>query len=324
MQTLNQDIKTKEFKRVYLLYGDEPFLVSSYKKRLKEAIAGEDTMNFNYFEGKSPDVHEIISLADTMPFFADRRLILIDGSGFFKSAPEELVEYLPQIPDTTCMVFCESEVDKRNRLFKKVKETGYAAELGKQNTDQLMKWAVGILAKDGRKITRPVMEYFLGRTSDDMENIRMELEKLICYTMGREVITKEDVDAVGTVHVSNRIFDMVAAIVSGNTKKAMDLYEDLLTLKEPPMRILFLIARQFNQLLQVKELTGQGADKGTIASKLKVPPFAVGRLTAQARAFTREQILSYVTLCVESEEAVKTGRLSDRLAVELLIAGKYR
>ena len=83
MQTLNQDIKTKEFKRVYLLYGDEPFLVSSYKKRLKEAIAGEDTMNFNYFEGKSPDVHEIISLADTMPFFADRRLILIDGSGFF-------------------------------------------------------------------------------------------------------------------------------------------------------------------------------------------------------------------------------------------------
>ena len=187
-----------------------------------------------------------------------------------------------------------------------------------------MKWAVGILAKDGRKITRPVMEYFLGRTGDDMENIRMELEKLICYTMGREVITKEDVDAVGTVHVSNRIFDMVAAIVSGNTKKAMDLYEDLLTLKEPPMRILFLIARQFNQLLQVKELTGQGADKGTIASKLKVPPFAVGRLTAQARAFTREQILSYVTLCVESEEAVKTGKLSDRLAVELLIAGKYR
>lgn len=90
------------------------------------------------------------------------------------------------------------------------------------------------------------------------------------------------------------------------------------------MRILFLIARQFNQLLQVKELTGQGADKGTIASKLKVPPFAVGRLTAQARAFTREQILSYVTLCVESEEAVKTGKLSDRLAVELLIAGKYR
>ena len=152
----------------------------------------------------------------------------------------------------------------------------------------------------------------------------MELEKLICYTMGREVITKEDVEAVGTVHVTNRIFEMVTAIVAGNTRKAMDLYEDLLTLKEPPITIMFLIAKQFNQLLQVKELAGKGAQKGEIASKVKVPPFVAGKLIAQARAFSREQILSYVEFCVESEEAVKTGRLSDRLAVELLIARKCR
>ena len=324
MQTLNQDLKEKTFRQVYLLFGDEPYLVGNYKKRLREAIAGDDTMNFNYFEGKNPDVKEIISLADTMPFFSERRLILIDGSGFFKSAPEELVDYLPQMPDTTCMVFCESEVDKRSKLYKKVKDLGHAAELSKQDASQLMNWAVGILAKDGKKITRQVMEYFLERTGDDMENIRTELEKLICYTLDRDVITKEDVEAIGTVHVTNRIFDMVSAIVAGNTRKAMDLYEDLLTLKEPPMRILFLIARQFNQLLQVKELAAQGNDKSKIASKIKVPPFVAGKLMVQAKAFSKEQILSYVELCVESEEAVKTGRLSDRMAVELLIARNYR
>lgn len=323
MQVLNQDLKENTFKQSYLLFGEEPFLIGNYKKRLREAIVGDDTMNFNYFEGKNPDVREIISLADTMPFFAERRLILIDGSGFFKNSPDELTEYLPQMPDTTCIIFCESEVDKRSRLYKKVKELGYAAELKKQDSTQLMNWAAGILGKDGKKITKPVMEYFLDRTGDDMENIRTELEKLICYTMGREVITKEDVEAIGTVHVTNRIFDMVSAIVSGNTKKAMELYEDLLTLKEPPMRILFLIARQFNQLLQTKELVGTGADKGQLASKLKVPPFAAGKLINQARGFSKEQILSYVQLCVESEEAVKTGRLSERMAVELLIAKKY-
>lgn len=322
MQTLNQDIRTGNFRRVYLLFGEESFLVSSYKKRLKEAIAGEDSMNYNYFEGKAPDVKELISLADTMPFFAEHRLILVDESGFFKgSAPEELVDYIPNIPDSTCMVFCEKEVDKRSRLYKKVKEAGYAAELKKQDSDALMQWAVGILSKDGKKITRRTMEYFLERTGDEMENIRMELEKLICYTMGREVITKEDIDAVGTVHVESRIFDMVAAIVTGNRKKAMELYEDLLTLKEPPMRILFLIARQFNQLLQAKELTAGGSQKVEIASRLKVPPFVAGKLIAQAKPFTREQILSRVSQCVELEEAVKTGQLSDQLAVELLIAG---
>lgn len=322
MQTLNQDIRERSFRRAYLLFGDEPFLINSYKKRLKEAIIGDDTMNFNYYEGKNPDVREITSLADTMPFFSERRLILIDGSGYFKGAPEELVEYLPGMPDTTCMIFCESEVDKRNRLYKKVKELGYAAELKKQDAAQLMTWAAGILAKNGKKITRPVMEYFLERTGDDMELIRNELEKLICYTADRDVITKEDVEAVGTVHVSNRIFEMVSAIVAGNRRKAMDLYEDLLALKEPPMRILFLIARQFNQILQAKELLEAGCGKGELASRLKIPPFAAGKLMAQARAFTDEQILSCVKLCVEYEEAVKTGRLSDRMAVELLIAQK--
>ena len=88
------------------------------------------------------------------------------------------------------------------------------------------------------------------------------------------------------------------------------------------MRILFLIARQFNQILQVKELTAQGMDRGTIASKLKMQPFVVGKVMPQARAFSREQILSYVDLCVDAE-AVKTGRLNERLAVELLITRRY-
>lgn len=323
MQTINQDIKSGTFKPVYLLYGEEAFLKKSYKNRLREAIAGDDTMNYHHFEGKGLDVQEIISLADTMPFFGECRLILVEDSGFFKSAVEALVEYLPDMPDTTCILFVETEVDKRSRMFKKVKDLGHAAEMTRQNAGQLAAWAGGILAKEGRKVTGHTMELFLSKTGDDMEHIRMELEKLVSYTMGREVITDQDVEEVCTVRVTNKIFDMVAAIVTRQTRKAMDLYEDLLTLKEPPMRILFLIARQFNQLLQVRELMAKGLDKGSIASKLKMQPFVVGKVMPQARAFSREQILSYVNLCVDAEEAVKTGRLNERLAVELLITKKY-
>lgn len=323
MQTLNQDIKTGEFKQIYLLYGEEAFLKNSYKNRLKEAIIGDDTMNFARFEGKGLDVDELIRLADTMPFFAERRLILVEDSGFFKSASDALVQYLPSMPDTTILLFIETEVDKRNRLYKKVKDMGYAAELNRQDSAQLARWAGGILTREQKKITKHTMELFLSMAGDDMENIRMELEKLISYTLGREVITDEDVLAVCTVQVTNRIFEMVSAIVNRQPRKAMDLYEDLLTLKEPPMRILFLIARQFNQLLQVKDLMGKGMDKGTIASKLKMQPFVVGKTMPQARQFGREQILSYVEFCVETEEAVKSGRLQDRLAVELLITREY-
>lgn len=324
MKQLAQDIKSGNFKPVYLIYGEEAFLKKSYKNRMKEAMVGDDTMNFHYFEGKGIDLKEIISLADTMPFFGDRRLILMEDSGLFKgSTAESLVEYLPQMPDTTCILFVESEVDKRNRLYKKVKDIGYAAEMTRQDVKQLASWAGGILAKEGKKITGRTMELFLSKTGDDMENIRMELEKLVSYTMGRDVITDQDVEEICTIRVTNKIFEMVAAIVNRKTRTAMDLYEDLLTLKEPPMRILFLIARQFNQILQVKELMAQGMDRGSIASKLKLQPFVVGKVMLQARTFSREQILSYVSQCVEAEEAVKTGRLNERLAVELLITKQY-
>lgn len=323
MQTLNQDIKERSFRPVYLLYGEETFLVNSYKNRLKEAVLGDDTMNFSRYEGKGIDVSELIRQADTMPFFAEKRLILVEDSGFFKASSEALASYLPSMPDTTCIVFAESQVDKRNKLYKMVKELGYAAEMQRQDTAQLARWAGGILAREGRKITGRTMELFLSMTGDDMENIRMELEKIISYTMGKEVITDDDVKAVCTVQVTNRIFDMVSAIVNRQTRKAMDLYEDLLTLKEPPMRILFLIARQFNQILQVKELMAKGMDKGSIASRLKMQPFVVGKTMPQARQFSRGQILECVRLCVEAEEAVKSGRLQDRLAVELLIVREY-
>lgn len=325
MQTLNQDIKDRTFKPVYLLFGEEAFLKKSYKSRLREALTDGDTMNYNYFEGKGMNVNEIIGLADTMPFFAEKRLILMEDSGFFKggAGADELTEYMGGIPESTCLVFVESEVDKRSRLYKAVKKYGYAAELSHQEPAQLARWAAGILSKNGRKITGRTMEFFLSKAGDDMENISSELEKLISYTLGREVITDEDVETICTTQVTNKIFDMITAIAARQTRKAMDLYEDLLTLKEPPMRILFLIARQFNQILQVKDLMGKGMDKSTIASRLKLQPFVVGKIMLQAKTFTREQILSYVDLCVDAEEGVKTGKLQDRLAVELLIANKY-
>ena len=157
----------------------------------------------------------------------------------------------------------------------------------------------------------------------DMENLEKEMEKLFSYTLGQTEITVEDVEEICTSQVTNQIFAMVEAVAEKKQKKALELYYDLLSLKEPPMRILFLIARQFNQILQVKELMGQGMDKSTIASRMKLQPFVAGKIMLQAKTFSREQILSYVNLCVDAEESVKTGRLTDRLAVELLIAKTY-
>lgn len=165
------------------------------------------------------------------------------------------------------------------------------------------------------------MQLFLEKTGNDMENIDRELEKLFCYTLGKEVISAEDVEAVCTVQTTGRIFEMISCIAEGKRKQALELYYDLLALKEPPMRILFLIARQFQILLQVKELGRQGYDHKFIASKAGIPEFTVRRNLSQSGRFTTEQLKNAVLNCVKTEESVKTGNLNDRMAVELLIVG---
>ena len=217
MQTINEDIKNGTFKPVYLLYGEEAFLKQSYKKKLRAAISGDDTMNYNYFEGKGLDVNELISLADTMPFFSERRLILIEDSGFFKTSSEALAEYLPTMPDTTCIVFVEEAVDKRNKLYKKVKDLGHIAEMKRQDSAQLARWAATILAQNGRKIT-PSDDgiSFWSASAMIWKTSGWSWKNSFRYTMGSEVVTAEDVKVShDRCMITNKIFDMVAAIMAG-------------------------------------------------------------------------------------------------------------
>ena len=154
MKMLAEDIKNGSFKTSYLLYGEEAYLRSQYKNKLKEALVNpDDTMNFSRFEGKGTDPAEIISLADTLPFFADRRLILIEDSGFFKNKCDELADYIPKLPDTTCLLFVETEVDKRSRLYKAVQKYGRTTEFQLQDERTLMRWILGTLKKENKKIT---------------------------------------------------------------------------------------------------------------------------------------------------------------------------
>lgn len=320
MKNLNEDIKTGNFKQVYLLYGEEEYLKNQYKNRLRAAILPEDdTMNFSSFGGKGIDVGQVIGQAETMPFFADHRLILVEQSGLFKSSGAELAEYLPQMPGETIMLFVENEVDKRGRLFKTVKQLGRIVELGRQDERTLQSWVMGSLKKEQKNITRDALDMFLEKVGDNMENIANELEKLLCYTQGRDGIGLRDVEEICTVTTENRIFDMIRAVAEKQQKRALELYYDLLALKEPPMRILFLIARQFNQMLQVKVLREQGLDGAAVAQKAGIAPFIAKRSLAQAERFSVEELRRIVEECVEAEAAVKTGHMGDGLAVEMLI-----
>ncbi len=320
MKNLNEDLKSGQFKQVYLLYGEEAYLKKQYKHRFIKAMLPEgDTMNYACYEGKNTDIREVIDLAETLPFFADRRLIVFEDTGFFKSSGGDLADYIGEMPDTTYFIFIENEVDKRSKLYKAVKAKGYIAELGVQDESTLRRWIQGLVAKEGSQMAPADITYFLNKVGTDMENITKELEKLFCYAIDRDKLTGEDIDAVCTTQITNHIFEMVNAVAAKQQRRALDLYYDLLALKEPPMRILFLLIREYRMLFQVKALMQQGCTKKEIAARAGIHPFAAGRYMEQAKKFRLEELRDVMEEGADTEERVKTGFLTDSLAVELFL-----
>ena len=320
MQTINEDIINGTFRRVYLLYGDEDYLKLQYKNKLLRALVTEgDTMNFSRFEGKEAQVPALIDLAETMPFFAEHRVILVEDSGFFKNAAPQLAEYLPDMPETTCMIFIEKEVDKRSKTYKSLKDIGRMVEFKTPDEKMLTRWVLTVLQKNGKKLTQPTMQLFLEKAGNSMGNIDRELEKLICYVGDREIIQMDDVEEICTGQTENRIFDMIHMMAEKRQKEALELYYDLLALKEPPMRILFLLVRQFNILLQVKTMVAAGMEQNQIADRAGLRSFTIRRYRSEAGHFSVQKLKEALRDCARAEEDVKTGRLDDRLSVELIL-----
>lgn len=321
MKSLNEDLKTGQFKQIYLLYGQESYLKKQYKERFIKAMVPEgDTMNYSYYEGKKTDIKEVIDLAETLPFFSERRLIVFEDTGFFKAGGNDLADYINDgLPRTTHFIFIENEVDKRSKLYKAVKAKGHIVELAAQDENTLRKWVSGLVRKEKKEMSQPDIAYFLNKVGTDMENITKELEKLFCYCLDRNVITREDVDAICVTQITNHIFDMVNAVAAGDQRRALDLYYDLLALKEPPMRILSLMSKEYRDLFHVKQLSRQGYGRKDIALKAGLHPFVAGKYMDLAKRFQTDDLRNVMEESADLEQRVKTGLMTDHLAVELFI-----
>lgn len=319
MKELIKHIKEGTFKPAYLLCGEEDYLKKIYKYKLKEAICGDDTMNFSYYQGKDIPVAEIIDLSRTMPFFAEKRLIMIEDCGLFKAASEEMAEAVKNAPDTTVFLFVESEVDKRNRLYKAVNDVGYVCEMKTQKETDLMSWCAKQFGAAGKKITQNDMTYFLNRVGTDMNNIYNESCKLIAYIGSADIIDREAIDAVIEPQPEDRVFDMINAMSEGNVDTVMKLYADLVELKEPPLKILALLGRQFAQLYAVNNMKSDGASNQEIAARLGIRPYFIGRYVAGASHYGAAELRRAMEDCVRADNDIKTGRIEDKYAVELLV-----
>ena len=318
LSILDEHIKKHSFKRCYLLYGAEPYMVRYYKNALKTAVLGYgDAMNLSTFCGKITDINNIVAAIQTLPFFSDYRCIIIENSGLFSST-NELSTYMDTIPETTVIIFAETEIDKRNKLYKAVTKIGQVEEFKSQNENELAKTIVNKLAVCKISISYELAKYFVARIGSSMDELFSEADKLIAYVFEKKVVSKDDIDYICPRQLSDRIFDLMDYLGKKNLESALSLYLDLVSLQEPPIKILSLINTHFYRLHYIKQWISDGK-RGDIAPLLKINPYYMPKYIEQTQNFSMEKLKEAVKYSLFTDNAIKTGEMNEEIAVELLI-----
>ncbi|HOJ09717.1 MAG TPA: DNA polymerase III subunit delta [Clostridiales bacterium] len=330
---LKTQLKNNNIKSLYLFYGPEEFLKKFYIKSIEDQIVDKNMAALNKVTlADKVDVQKIIDNCDTLPVFSERKLVIVKNSGLFKGGSggsegkkggrngDALLDYIKNIPSYTCLIFYEDEIDGRLKVSKEIKSQGLVVEFPYQKPVDLVKWVYKVSKTYKKEIDAEAAALLVEGCESGMTGILNEIEKLVAYTGDRNNITLEDVKKVSSATVKSIIFDLTNAIVEKDMAASLKLLDDMIVLKEPAPKIIFMIARQFRQMLQVKILLESGNSPKEISSRLKLQPFIVEKLRKISANFNIKRLKENMEEIFECDLAIKTGKMKDRTAVELLIA----
>lgn len=331
MSVLRQQIQNGTFSPVYIFTGSEDYLTHQFEKDLCQALLpDEDEMNQSVYTGPSSQPESIAADIRTMPFLAEHRVVILRDTGFLKKGSPVLEEVIPLIPTENVLIFCEHDIDKRTRLYKQIRKSGTILTFEAPSEPMLLKWLTGRLSattdtRTGEKISfalqNSVPSALYTAIGKDMYRLASEAEKLQSYCYERRSITLADVHLLVETRITDKIFDFCDAVGSGKRENAIRLYSELLLLPDAkPERILSMIKRHYNILLQVAEIRKTSPEKsGSAASLIGIPSFTLRRYEAQCRFYTPEQLIRIVNACEEAEFQYKSGQTTAKPALERLI-----
>ena len=320
-----------DISRGNLIFGSEDYLINSYKKRLLEAllIRPEDTqsMNFNRFTGPGIDLSAMIDAIGTMPFFAERRVVLVENSDFFKTSNDLFTKSLESIPESTVVIFAEKNVDKRLAAYKFFSKNYTVKELNMLTGPDLERWAIGEkLGGAGLRITRDAWQTFLDITSADksMNNMNYmdnELEKLISYCHGKDSVSTDDVRAIVSGYHDDSVFALLDAIASGDSAAAMDRYDDLLLANVEPEKILHMILWEFERILKAGELIEDGLSYSEVARHTGMQDWQIKKhhKAGHFKSFPPHDAKKAIEKAADIQYKIRTGSMDAKIGCELLI-----
>ena len=298
-------------KPLYYLYGTDDYLVEEAFLKIKsEALTGGfASMNYHVYEGKGLASSDLVSTAQTMPAFAEWRLIAVKGAEGIKAAQEkELAEYVADPSPTTCLVFISNaaKLDKGSALVKALEAGGHTKALNRLSDTELLRWIKEEAVRQGKTIADAAARSLLEISGPRLRDIKGELDKIVLFAGEKRAIDENDVAESGLECREESIFNLSDAIGKKDVKEAFRVYEKLSD--EEPIKVLGAIARQMRTLLKIKALLKKGTPVERIGGLTGLFPKYASDYIRRSKLFGETELASAILKLLAADTDLKTGR----------------
>jgi DNA polymerase III subunit delta len=298
---------------VYLLLGDDEERKVRGLEKLRKGRAVEA------YDAAETSPETVASACNSHSLFGDGPFVLVRNLDAWNAAQKaRILDYLQNPSPEADLIMLGEKLGVREKLLAAVKKTGEVHNFKQPTGTALAKWAVGHAKKLDLELPADVAGELVARCSDDKVRVIGEIEKLALYAEG--MATLEDLEALVRPDLQSNIFRFVDALGAGGRSEALELLAALLAAGEPPLRIVYMVRRQFRLLAGARSLFEGGASHSEVASEIKVPPFVAKKLEEQARRMDEGDLERALALTLDLEGGLKGGSdLADDLQVELAV-----
>ncbi|MEI8354770.1 MAG: DNA polymerase III subunit delta [Deltaproteobacteria bacterium] len=317
-----RSIDKGDIRPLYFLYGDESYLIGKGVKKLLSRLVPEDLRDFNLnlYYGNECSANEIVATAQTLPMFAEWRVVLVKNSDRLPPiALETLSNYVRNPSPTTCLLFLGEKIDQRKKFFTEIKKRGELVEFKRLYESQMLPFIMGEAAEQGKKFRPDAAEMLICFSDNNLQELVSQIEKIALYAGDRGIIEVDDVKAVVSDTRVNTVFELANSIGEKNLEKGLRNLQSLMHDGEAPLLILSMLTRHFRQLWKILELIEKRVPAAEIGKRVGVHPYFLQGVLRQSRNFRVRELSGIFEKFFALDLALKSGRWNPALALERLV-----
>jgi len=325
-------LKNNEIAPIYLVLGTESYLNRIVRDTFIHSILKEDEVDLNLgiYDMEEVPLGTALEDAESIPFFGDRRLVIIDRPLFLtgdKSKPKFehdmkwFENYLNKPSETASLVIFApyEKLDERKKISKLLKKKAVIIETTILSEKEMRSYVRKTIENEDFTISPEAFELFVQLTDAKLTVAMSELPKLFLFGQKTKYITKDAVSELIIKSLEQNIFSLNEYVLKKKVGPALELYHDLLLQKEDPIKINAIMTAQFRLLLQVKILEKKGYQQGDIAKILKIHPYRIKLSIQHMRPFNKQVLADAYNGLIDTEYRLKTGQGDRGMQFELFV-----